>query len=62
MRIGFLSGLVSGLIGWRRRASPGVRYTPECAYCGTPDDDAFRYPRGISVCRECHAAQCVDGV
>lgn len=28
-------------------------YTPECADCGTPDDQAVRAPDGISVCQDC---------
>ena len=65
MRIRELTGLVSRLAGRRRRTPVawfGVRYTPECAYCGVPDDEAFRYPGGWSVCRECHATESDDGV
>ncbi len=54
---------VAGLMGRRRGSSEiGVRYTPECAYCGVPDDEAVRYPRGFSVCRDCHGSECADGI
>ena len=63
MRIREWIGQVTGFVGRRRRVGAfGVRYTPECAYCGVPDDEAFRYPGGWSVCRECHATESDDGV
>ena len=62
MHAGGLIRKVAGLLGRRRRSTAGVRYTPECAYCGVPDDEAVRYPRGVSVCRDCHATECVDGI
>ena len=52
---------VVGLMGHRRRTESGVRYTPECAYCGMPDDAAVRYPGGVSVCRDCHGSENEDG-
>ena len=52
---------VVGLIGRRRSSEAGVRYTPECAYCGVPDDSATRYPGGVSVCRDCHVSENEDG-
>ncbi len=62
MHVGGLIRQVTGLIGRRRRAEFTVRYTPECAYCGVPDDEAVRYPRGFSVCRHCHESECADGI
>ena len=61
MHVGGLIRQVTGLIGRRRRVEAPVRYTPECAYCGVPDDEALRYPRGFSVCRDCHGSENEDG-
>lgn len=61
MHIGGLVRQVTGLIGRRRTAEFTVRYTPECAYCGVPDDEAVRYPHGVSVCRDCHGSENEDG-
>ena len=62
MRIRKWVGQFTSLIGRRKGSACEVRYTPECAYCGVPDGEAFRYPGGWSVCRECHAAECCDGI
>ena len=62
MHTGGLIRMVAGLMERRRRPELGVRYTPECAYCGVPDDAATRYPGGFSVCRDCHGSENEDGV
>ena len=54
---------VAGFMVRRRRIAWvefGVRYTPECAYCGVPDETAVRYPHAVSVCRECHVIENED--
>ena len=61
MHVGGLIRRVAGSMGRHRRPGAGVRYTPECAYCGIPDDEAARYPGGISVCRDCHGSENEDG-
>ena len=61
MHAGGLIRKVAGLMGRHRRPELEVRYTPECAYCGVPDDEAVRYPRGFSVCRDCHGSENEDG-
>ena len=53
---------IVGLMGGGGSTEFGVRYTPECAYCGVPDDEAVRYPRGFSVCRDCHGGENEDGI
>ena len=62
MHVGGLIRRVVGLMGRRRRPEGSVRYTPECAYCGMPDDAAVRYPHGVSVCRDCHGSESEDGI
>ena len=62
MHIGGLIRQVTGSMGRRRKAGLGVRYTPECAHCGVPDDAAVRYPGAVSVCRECHVTENEDGI
>ncbi|MYA49217.1 MAG: hypothetical protein F4Y25_00455 [Chloroflexi bacterium] len=62
MHAGGLIRKVAGLMGRRRRPELGVRYTPECAYCGIPDDAATRYPGGFSVCRDCSSRENEDGI
>lgn len=57
-----LIGRVARLMGRPRRPEVGIRYTPECAYCGVPDDEAVRYPRGFSVCRDCQESENEDGI
>ena len=61
MHVGGLIRRVVGVMGRRSRPEFGVRYTPECAYCGVPDDEAVRYPHGVSVCRDCHGNENEDG-
>ncbi len=61
MHVAGLIRTVVGLVDRRRRTEFGVRYTPECAYCGIPDDSATRYPGGVSVCRDCNGSENEDG-
>ena len=61
MDVGRLIREVTGLAARRRSREAVVRYTPECAYCGVPDDEAVRYPGGVSVCRDCHGCENEDG-
>lgn len=62
MHVRGLIGRVARLMGRPRRPEGGIRYTAECAYCGVPDDEAVRYPRGFSVCRDCHGSENEDGI
>ena len=57
MCIGSAIGLVGRLVGGgvRPPSAPAVRYSPECARCGVPDEEAHRFPDGVSVCRACRA-------
>ena len=61
MHVGGLIRQVTGLMRRHGRSEAAVRYTPECAYCGVPDDSATRYPGGVSVCRDCHESESEDG-
>ena len=61
MHVGGLIRQVTGLMRRRRSSEAGVRYTPECAYCGVPDDASTLYPGGVSVCRDCHVSENEDG-
>ena len=61
MHVGGLIRQVAGLMARRGNSEAGVRYTPECAYCGVPDDAAARYPGGVSICRQCHESENEDG-
>ena len=61
MHVGGLIRQVTGLMRRHGSSETGVRYTPECAYCGIPDDSATRYLGGVSVCRDCHESENEDG-
>ena len=61
----FPGGLIRRMAGsmtrrWSTRTR--VRYTPECACCGVPDEEAVRYPQGVSLCRWCHLTENEDGI
>ena len=66
MHVSGMIQAVAGFIGRHGRTVAwvkfGVRYTPECAYCGVPDEAAVRYPHAVSVCRECHVSENEDCV
>ena len=61
----FAGGLIRRVAGLAVRLGgpqARLRYTPECACCGVPDDEAVRYPRGVSLCRMCHETENEDGI